>query len=330
MPKQSNYNKEMKNIKILDCTLRDGGYVNDWCFGKENINKILFSLYQANIDYIECGYLNENTVFDNNKCIYQNISQIENPTNNLAIMINYGEFSIENIPDNCEIIFRIAFKEKDYKNALEFCKQLKNKKCSFFINPMHTNFYNKENLLDLINTTNKLKPIALTITDTIGAMNQKETLEIFNFIDKNLDENISICFHSHNNLNLSFLNAKTLIEACKNRELILDTTVFGIGRGAGNLKTEFLAEYLKSKYDIKLLSKIKDEIIFPVYDKHAWGFNEAYQISALYKLHPNYARFLIEKNVKIEQTKKILSLISDKEKLIYNKKLIESLYCTLI
>ena len=57
------------SLKLLDCTLRDGGYVNDWNFGKENIIAIINGLVSANIDLIEVGFLNQNVLYDENKTI---------------------------------------------------------------------------------------------------------------------------------------------------------------------------------------------------------------------------------------------------------------------
>lgn len=238
-------------------------------------------------------------------------------------MINYGEFEIEDILNDSNIILRIAFKEKDIKDALNYCQKLKDKNISFFINPMHTNKYKKENLDYLIKKTNDIKPLALTITDTIGELDEFKIKKIFNYINEKLDKEIAICFHSHNNLNLSFNNAKEIIKENVNRQIIIDSTIDGIGRGAGNLKTQDIANYLNNNYDINLIHKLSKEIIQPIYKQKSWGYCEIYKICAKNGCHPNYANFLIEKNIDIKKCELIFKQIPDEEKLIYNQKLIE-------
>ena len=83
------------NISILDCTLRDGGYVNNWDFGYDNIQKIISNLSDSKIDYIECGFLKD-VDYDLNKTIFNNFS-IHHTSSKLALMLNYGDFELNKI-----------------------------------------------------------------------------------------------------------------------------------------------------------------------------------------------------------------------------------------
>ncbi len=331
----------MKNLEILDCTLRDGGYINNWTFGKENINKIINNLTKANIDYIECGFLS-NVEYSQEKSIFNNPNQILEyvqksfPTNKLSLMINYGNFPIERFSncDNKNILIRIAFKQEDSKNALLYCKQLKNKGYDIFINPMHTNFYSSEELLELIKTVNSISPYAFTIVDTTGAMEEKDVLTIFRTIDSNLDKNIKICFHSHNNLQLSFSNAQAIIKENPLRDLIIDSTVFGMGRGAGNIQTEQLVKYFNDNYskEYKLLPILEliDESINPIYKKTPWGYSVPYYLAATNHCHPNYAKFLSDKKINVEKIDSILKEIPTEKKLAFDETYIKSCYKNLL
>lgn len=311
----------MSNIKILDCTLRDGGYVNNWDFGYENIKSIIQELINANLDYIECGFFKD-FEYNKNKSIFNSTINLENflqtTSSKYTLMINYGEISLDKIPQNSNIIFRIAFKKENRYEALDFCKKIKDNGNNIFINPMYTNSYSTTELLELVDITNSINPHCFTIVDTAGAMKEQDLLSTFFIINNNLKKGIAICFHSHNNLKLSFSNAQALIKVCRDRELIIDSTVFGMGRAAGNLCTEVITQHLNDNYNgnynLVPILKILNEQINPIFKKTPWGYSVPYYLAAINSCHPNYAKFLTEKQVEIEKIDKILKSIPENKK----------------
>lgn len=328
----------MSNIKTLDCTLRDGGYINNWNFGKKNIKKILHNLVQAKLDYIECGFLKDceykvdKTFFPSLNSLEQILPKEQNQTK-YTLMINFGELPLEKIPfcNNKNIALRVVFKKNDKENVIKYCSELINKNYDVFINPMHTNTYSSEELLNLIKSVNQLKPKGFTVVDTTGAMKEKDILTTFYLIDANLNKDIALCFHSHNNLQLSFSNAQCLMNICKNRELIIDSTVFGMGRGAGNLCTELLTQYINDNYngnyDIIPILKIIDEQINPIFAKTPWGYSVPYYLAATNHCHPNYAKFLVDKQtVPVEVINNLLQNIPNDKKSSYDSNLIRQIY----
>ena len=166
----------MSNIKILDCTLRDGGYVNNWDFGHKNICKILTNLINAKLDYIECGFLKP-IEYNNNKSLFSNIDllskviPLESKHTQYTLMINFGEYDSDNIPlcANKNIALRIVFKKEQRLQAFKYCKSLKDKGYDVFVNPMHTNTYTSYELLELVKMVDELHPKGFTIVDTTGA-----------------------------------------------------------------------------------------------------------------------------------------------------------------
>ena len=317
-------------IKILDCTLRDGGYVNSWEFGSEEIKHIISSLNNAKIDYIECGFL-KNIKYNKNITLFSNIEQLQKISNaqNLCLMINYGEYTINDIPDNCGIILRIAFKKHEVKDALNYCMKLKLKGCDIFINPMVTDSYTEDELDFLIKNVNKIKPKAFTIADTIGEMRTSDIEKIFNSIHLRLDKKIALCFHSHNNIQMSFSNTKKLIELCQDRNLIIDSSLFGMGRGAGNLCTELIAQQI-GKYNLTEIIRVSRNYIMPIYEKQPWGCSLENYLGAINHCHPNYVKFLSDKNLSAEQMNKIFQSIPDDKKTIFDKELIEKLLTLIV
>ena len=125
----------MSVIKVLDCTLRDGGYINDWDFGKEKAKIIINLLQKANLDYIETGFITtedstENqTLFNSFEKIADFLPKSYNKSK-LFGMITYGKFPVELIPnveDSCVSGIRVIFKKSQKEEALEYCKQVKAK-----------------------------------------------------------------------------------------------------------------------------------------------------------------------------------------------------------
>lgn len=327
----------MSNVKILDCTLRDGGYVNQWEFGYDNICKIVENLSDAHIDYIECGFVKA-VEYDKNKSLFNNINLLNKilpqiSLSKFTLMINYGDIKIEDIPQckNKNILLRVALKKNVLVEALKFCKQLKQKGYKIFINPMYANMYTSEEMLNIIKKVNEIEPETFTIVDTTGSMKESDISRLFYLIDSNLDKNIALGFHSHNSLKLSFPNAQKLLKLCTNRELIIDSTVFGMGRGAGNLCTEVITQYINEnyngKYDIIPILKTIDGQINPIFTQTPWGYSVPYYLAATNSCHPNYATYLADKkNLSIDTINTILKNIPDEKKTIYDLQLIKQLY----
>ena len=329
----------MGNIKILDCTLRDGGYINNWDFGKEKAKIIINLLQNAGIDCIETGFLTlENS--NSNQTLFDSFDKIRTflpekySKNKLFGMITYGKFPTELVPDvNDSAIegIRVIFKKSQKEDALNYCQNIKAKGYKLFINPTFTDQYNDEELLSLLKQIQTIHPYGISIVDSMGVMKENDLLRLYYIIDNNLSKDIALCFHSHNNLQLSFSNAQCLMKVCRNRELIIDSTVFGIGRGAGNLCTELITQYINDNYDghydIVPILKIVDEQINPIFAKTPWGYSVPYYLAATNHCHPNYAKYLIDKQtVPVEIINMLLQTIPNNKKAGYDANLIKQLY----
>ena len=292
----------MGSISVLDCTLRDGGYCNKWLFGLNNTKKIIRSLVEADIDIIECGFLTNTVDYNTNATKFTELSQISkvipaNRNNKMYVcMINYGEYNADDIPpyDGTSVDgLRIAFHKNNMVEAIEFCKCLKEKGYKIFVQPMVSLSYSDEQFLELIECVNQLNPYSFYIVDSFGVMKRNDLIRLFYIVEHNLKKSISIGYHSHNNMQLAYSNAQALVDIHTNRKIIFDSSVFGMGRGAGNLNTELFVEYLNDSvgktYVLKPILKIIDEIINGFYQKNYWGYSLTNYLSAKYNSHPNYA-----------------------------------------
>lgn len=328
----------MNLIKILDCTLRDGGYVNNWSFGKKIISECADKLYQSKVEIVECGFLSQIKAVDENKSIFESISDAEkcisSKAHNLALMINVGEYNSNDIPSykgGAVSILRIAFHKHQQDEARALCIDLKSKGYIVFFQPMVTMNYSDFELLQLIEWANENQPDGLYIVDSFGTMRSNDLLRMFYLVDNNLNKDIMIGFHSHNNLQLSFSNAQELIHIDSKRDIIIDTSVFGMGRGAGNLCTELMTQYINEnieyKYDLIPILEIMDEFIMPIYARHPWGYSAPYYVAAINGCHPNYATDLVNRqSLCIRDINSIIKSIPTDKKTLFDSELINELY----
>ena len=330
----------MPNVMVLDCTLRDGGYCNDWCFGKENIIKILHGLNESKVDLVECGYLSNKQELSADYSLFHSVADIEaiippsNHQTKFVFMINYGEFEIEDIPNCADSgIFgiRVAFHKKDIDGALEYCQKIKEKGYHLFVQPMVSISYSDEEFIDLIHRVNRINPYVFYIVDSFGVMKRKDLIRLFYMVEHNLDDEIAIGYHSHNNMQLAYSNAQSLVDIRTNRDIIIDASTYGMGRGAGNLNTELFVEYLNdsigTNYFLKPLLTIIDEVLAPLYQQSYWGYSLPNYLSAKHNAHPNYASYLDEKKtLTVEAMDEIFSLMDTEKKFRFDKSYIESLY----
>ena len=244
-------------------------------------------------------------LYSNDFSLYAIENEIDffgNLQSKICFMIDFEKIDHEKLFKNIhkfkKFVLRVAFKQNNYKSALDFCEKLSILGCNISLNPMHTSSYNDDELKYLVHKVNTITPSSLVVVDTNGQMIQDDVVKFANFFDKNIHPSVALGFHSHNNLNLSFDNALAFINFCSDRDIVLDSSLYGMGRGAGNLKIEeissFLNEKYNKKYDVESLKKIIDELILPIYEKNPWDIKMQYVLAAKNRCHPNYAAFLIK------------------------------------
>lgn len=330
----------MNKIKVLDCTLRDGGYCNQWKFEYENIHKIIAGLTEAGIEIIECGFLTKYGEYDFNSTKFQAMEKLtpfiqEKKQETLFVaMINYGEYIAEDLPErdkNTVDGVRVAFHKKDMLGAIALCREIKEKGYLVFVQPMVSVSYSDEEFLHLIMLINEFQPYAFYIVDSFGMMKEKELTRLFYMVEHNLKDTIWIGFHSHNNMQLAFSNAQKLVTVHTDRNLIIDSSVYGMGRGAGNLNTELFVEFLNestgSAYKLKPLLFIIDEIINEFYQQNYWGYSLPNYLSAKHNAHPNYAKYLDDqKTLTVEDMESIFEMMDEVKGFEYDRSYVEDLY----
>lgn len=298
----------MKNtIKILDCTLRDGGIVTNFFFGKDVIQSIIDGLYNAGVDYIELGYLDSNMYRDDNYVVYNHIEEMESiiPKDRNGIhfvaMCDVGKFNIAEIkPRKMECIdgVRIAFYKHQIEEAVHTAKVFKTNGYKIYIQPMVTGAYREDEFVKMCKSFLPLQPDGFAIVDSFGYMDIKMFQFYYAILNELLEPNTLMFFHSHNNTNQSLSIAQYILSNITDRNFVIDSSLLGIGKCAGNLHTEHLVKAYNTTlggcYKLDVLLDLIAQYIAPLKEKYTWGQNFYYYMTAINYMHANYATFFIE------------------------------------
>lgn len=331
----------MGTIKILDCTLRDGGFVNDWYFGKGSMKSIIGRLDKAGIDIVEIGFLDNRRRHDPNRSIQPDTRSFKTILDNTDIrkalivtMIDFGTVDIGSIEDqstSCLEGIRVIFKKKDRCQALRFCSQIQERGYKLFIQPVSVTGYTDAEMVDLLDEINELSPYGVSIVDTYGLMHKNHLLHYFELMDVKLKGGISIGYHSHNNFQLAYANCIELIEMKSDHSLILDGSLYGMGKGAGNACTELIAMYLNrysgSHYDLSQLLEAIDVDIMKEYTKKYWGYSLMHYIAASSDCHPDFVKTLLDKRtLSVWAIRELLQKLVAGNRLTFDREEIEKIY----
>ena len=328
------------NVKLLDCTLRDGGYVNNWQFGDETLLRVFKQLQHAGIDVIEVGYLRDRENYVQGRSVYPSTSMINRIFSELkqqslvAAMIDYGDCAISSLEHKEQSIIdilRITFRKHQLNDALEYCRKVMELGYEVCLQPVSVTSYARDDMKELCERVNDLHPAMLGIVDSYGLMDEEQLLEFFDLLDNDLDADIGIGYHSHNNFQLACANAIQMIKHDRRRTIMLDASLYGMGKSAGNCNTELLGLYLNKrygkKYDINEMLDVIERFIIGLNDTCKWGYQLRYYVSAMHQVHPNYVNYLANKGLPMRDISEIIEKVEPERALIFDEGYLEEL-CT--
>lgn len=330
----------MNHVQILDCTLRDGAYLIDKKFGDNNINGIIAGLLKSKVDLIEIGFFQDEG-FGEGKTVYLNSADAKRfvPSNKdnalFTVLADCSRYSVTNL-DECDgtsiDAVRECFFKVELEQAIENCKVIKEKGYKCFVQPVDILGYSDMELIDLISKINEIEPYCLSIVDTFGSMYQEDLHRVFELINHNLVSTCKIGFHSHNNMQMSNALSQEFVRMTYGkREVVIDGTINGMGRGAGNTPTELIAQYLVShhhySYDMDAMLDIIDDYMDNIRSRCTWGYSTPYFVAGCYSAHVNNIAYLKEKNsIKSKDIRYILNKIGAISRKRYDYDLLEKTY----
>ena len=324
----------MSEIKLLDCTVRDGGYINDWNFGRGVLLETVQRLVNAGIEYVEVGFIDDRRQFDINRSIFpdtESLNKIYAPINKknskLVGMIDFGTVDIANLQPCKDTLIdgiRVIFKKEKMDAAIAYCHEVKKLGYEVFSQLVSTTTYEEEDFKHICKLANELKPAALSIVDTYGLMDNIELSKIVKRLDEGLDKDIMLGFHAHNNFQLGYSNALKFLDLKTERTFLADGTLHGMGKGAGNAPLELLAfdanKYYGKHYDMNQILEAVDSNILKLFGRCNWGYSMKFYLAGTNRVHPNYLSDYISAGyLSISEINDILKNIAEPKKLYYDK-----------
>jgi 4-hydroxy 2-oxovalerate aldolase len=306
-------------IELLDCTIRDGGYINNWRFTEEFISE--YSKITSDISYVEIGFINKTNNYKESivgpyRCLNEDIIQKFNGKNfKKVVLADFNDINIELLQKKIDIdIVRIAFHRNYMEQGIETCIKVKNMGYKVSVNAMAINNYDEETMNTLCSIINHHDLDIFYIVDSFGSFNEQDILYYYNFFSSKLN-NAQIGFHLHNNMNNAFSNYICLKTLNTNKPIIIDTTLFGMGRGAGNLQLELVLinKNINNTIIFDVLKFIQ-KYIKPIYKhENTWGCDLDFLLSGFLKMHPNHISLMRDLNITMENRFYIIEqMIKDK------------------
>jgi 4-hydroxy 2-oxovalerate aldolase len=312
-----------EKIKVLDCTIRDGGLINNHDFDLRFIRAVYKALSDAGVDYMEMGYRNSKRLFSPKEfgkwkfCDEQDIKEaiegIESHTK-LSIMVDVDRVDIEDVPprkDSPVSMIRVASYVKDIDKAIFLVNHFADKGYETTVNIMAISRALDNELNEALQQLEReSKANVIYIVDSFGALYQ-ETIEFLIKKAKSIIKTKEVGIHAHNNQQLAFGNT---IEAIIHDANFVDGTVYGLGRAAGNCPLELILGFLKNpKFDIRPVLDLISREFIPLREKIEWGYIIPYAITGILDEHPRAAMALRKSEKKENYREFYESLIGEIE-----------------
>ncbi|MCG7873802.1 MAG: aldolase catalytic domain-containing protein [Candidatus Thiodiazotropha lotti] len=291
-----------KELKVLDCTIRDGGLINNYHFTDDFVKSVYRAACESGVDVIELGkrlmvseeYTREaygkwnfcddddlNMIIDSHECEHRPL---------VAVMFDIGRVDINSLQPRDQSPFdmaRVACYVPDIDKGLDLVKRSKDLGYETTINIMACSAAIRTDLIEALNQVEETAELDyLYLVDSYGAFYSEQVTDYLELYKKHAPSK-ELGFHAHNNQQLAFANTQQAIIDGVN---LLDATINGIGRGAGNCNLELLLNFLKNpKFDVRPIYKVIQEQFVPLREEIEWGFNDIYGISGHLNQHPRAA-----------------------------------------
>lgn len=285
-------------IKVIDCTVRDGGLMNKWQFDDSFVRKVYSALTAAGIDYMEIGYLSSESAFSRDKvgpwkfCAEEDVQRIIGDNEKkikLSAMADIGRIDYDDIPLSTESsldMIRVACYVHQIDSAIDLAHHCIDKGFETTINLMAVSTVGLRELDEALDDLSKCKVPVIYLVDSFGSFYSEDIDTLAKkYMEYLPDKTIGI--HCHNNQQLGFANTIAGIIAGIN---YLDASLYGIGRGAGNCPLELLISFLKNpKFRVRPLIEAIEAEILPWQEKIDWGYYIPYMVTGVLNQHPRTA-----------------------------------------
>lgn len=319
--------------KILDCTIRDGGYLNNWGFTEQLVSDLYGAVSKSGTDYVEIGFRSSEKYVDlKNTGIWrvtpeETIEKIvrNNSGSKISLMVDFAKFDLTDIPQSQESmvdLYRLAVHKNKIIDAVPLINQIADKGYEVALNLMGVTRYTDKDFQLITDPIKDSNLEYLYFADSYGSLLPHE---VEKYIDLLSETEKKLGFHPHNNMQLGLANT---LQAINLGIDIVDGTVAGMGRGAGNMQLETLIAYCQrsiseEKYNVLPILELINRYFISLKKECHWGYSLHYMISGVYEAHPNYAMNLSENDYSIEDTRLALKIINQMDLVGFDKDIIQ-------
>jgi 4-hydroxy 2-oxovalerate aldolase len=287
-----------KEIKVMDCTVRDGGLMNNWQFSDDFVRAVYQACLKAGIDYMEIGYKSSESAFSRDEvgpwkfCDDKDLRRIVGSNKTalkLSAMADIGRIEPGDIPpakDSVIDMLRVACYVHQIDKGIALAEHCIDKGYETTINLMAVSKVNEMDLDEALQDIAKSRVPIFYVVDSFGSMYCENIQHLVQKYKKALPDK-TLGIHAHNNMQMAMSNTVTaIIENCN----MLDATLLGMGRGAGNCPIEILIAFLKNpKYRLLPLLDVIQNQIHPLQQEIQWGYHIPYLITGALNEHPRSA-----------------------------------------
>ena len=299
-----------KKIKLLDCTLRDGGYYNNWDFSDNLISKYLKSMAAVGVDFAEIGFRSFEKKTFKGACAYSQDNFIKNlsiPNNlKIGVMINASELlnhKSKNPLKNIKLLFKNSKKTKiklvriachylEVEKTIQVSRWLKKNGYKVGFNVMQIASRSDLEIETVGKICSKYPLDVLYFADSMGSLETEKINKIITLLRKHWKGDLGI--HAHDNMSMALINTQKAVDS---GVCWMDSTVTGMGRGPGNSKTEYLVlkyqNNISRKVNIIPLLELIDEEFLPLQNKYKWGTNPFYFLAGMHGIHPTFIQAML-------------------------------------
>ena len=291
-------------VSVLDCTIRDGGYITEWQFDTSMVRECYRALSKAGVDYVELGYRDSASASGSNPSgMWRRVDEtlLAEVTDGIdgaaiAVMVDYGKTRVDDFPTQSKSrvhLVRMAVHKTQVHEALRWLEALQAKGYRVALNVMGYPNYTPQEQHDLAAALRQSSIDMVYVVDSYGSLFPHQVRALV----EPLTElgHITVGFHPHNNLQMAVANT---LEALHAGARIVDGSLYGLGRGAGNLPTEILIMALERfgghKYNAVPLFNCIDAHLLPLRSSYSWGYQLPYLLSGMSQVHPSYAKTLVD------------------------------------
>ena len=303
------------DIKVMDCTIRDGGLMNNSRFEDGFVRAVYLACAAAGIDYMEMGYKGAKRIYSPQEfgawkyCSEDDVRRIvgDNPTSlKLSAMadVERTDYHDDILPKAQSVLdmIRVATYIHQIPTAVDMIKAIHDKGYETTVNLMAVSVVHERELDEALELLSRTDVDVIYLVDSYGSLYSEEVQALTRkYLQYAEAAGKRVGIHTHNNQQLAYANT---IESLILGASYLDSTLGGLGRGAGNCPTELLLGFLKNpKFHLRPVLACLQEHVLPLREKIAWGYDIPYMLTGQMNMHPRSAMAFLDG----EQRKNFLS-----------------------